>query len=129
MPDVVPYLGYPDARAAMEWLEAAFAFEPVASFEAADGSVVHAEMRFREGVVMLGPTYEAEPARGAAVSGVYVVVDDVDAHYARAVAAGAEIVFPPEDADFGVRRYRARDVGGFEWSFGNYEPGRPPGAR
>lgn len=46
----------------------------------------------------------------------------MDAHYERAGAAGAEIVYPPEDTEFGTRRYRARDVDGYEWSFGTYRP-------
>ncbi len=54
--------------------------------------------------------------------GVYVYVEDEDAHYERARAAGAEIAYPPEDTDFGTRRYRALDLDGYEWSFGTYRP-------
>ena len=54
--------------------------------------------------------------------GVYVYVEDVDAHYWQAQAAGAEIVFPPEETGWGTRRYRVLDPEGYEWSFGNYRP-------
>ena len=56
--------------------------------------------------------------------GVYVLVDDVDAHFARSSAAGARVVFPPEDTDWGTRRYRVLDTEGYEWSFGSYQPGQ-----
>ena len=50
------------------------------------------------------------------------MVDDVDAHHARAKSAGARVVYGPEDTDFGTRRYRALDPEGYEWSFGTYAP-------
>ena len=59
---------------------------------------------------------------GATTAGVYVVVEDVDAHHARAAAAGAEIVRGPEDTSYGSREYLARDPEGHLWSFGTYQP-------
>src|SRR5204862_7272648 len=59
----------------------------------------------------------------AAKQGVYVYVEDVDAHYARAKAAGAEIVMELEDTDYGSRGYSVRDLEGHLWSFGTYRPG------
>jgi uncharacterized glyoxalase superfamily protein PhnB len=56
---------------------------------------------------------------------VYVVVEDADAHHARAVAAGAEIVLPLRDQDYGSRDYSARDPEGNIWSFGTYRPQIP----
>lgn len=55
-------------------------------------------------------------------TGIYCVVEDVDAHHDRARTAGAAIVYPPEDTEFGTRRYRAQDPEGYEWSFGTYAP-------
>ena len=49
---------------------------------------------------------------------LYVYVDDVDAHHARAAAAGAEVIAAPEDAFFGDRRYRVLDCEGRVWMFG-----------
>ncbi len=58
--------------------------------------------------------------------GVYVAVQDVDVHYQRARAAGAEIVRDIEDTDYGFREYTARDLDGLVWSFGSYLPEARP---
>ena len=62
---------------------------------------------------------EPAPRRG---QGIYVVVDDPDAHCARARAAGAELTREPTDQDYGAREYSALDPEGTEWSFGTYDP-------
>jgi uncharacterized glyoxalase superfamily protein PhnB len=54
--------------------------------------------------------------------GIHVVVKDVDAHYAQAVAAGAEILAEPSDPEYGGRFYSCRDLEGNVWSFGSYDP-------
>lgn len=118
MNSFVPYLGYRDAAGALEFLAAAFGFERVTAWHEDDGTVVHAEMRSGDAVVMLG-TGDHE-SRG---HGIYLVVDDVDAHHRRAEAAGATIVYPPEQTEWGTRRYRCLDPEGYEWSFGTYRPG------
>lgn len=123
---MVPYLSYRDANAALEWLEAAFGFERVVAYPDENGSVVHAEMRFGDGALMMG-TAEPPPVMDPDVAspnahGIYVAVEDVDAHYERAGEAGAKIVYPPQDTEFGTRRYRVLDPEGYEWSFGNYRP-------
>ena len=118
-PSIVPYFSYVDAKAAMTFLADAFGFEPVQAFDGEDGRLVHGEMRFGNGVIMLGST-DARP--DVQSPGVYLVVADVDAHFERAKDAGTEIVYPPEDTEFGTRRYRARDPEGHEWSFGSYQP-------
>jgi uncharacterized glyoxalase superfamily protein PhnB len=53
---------------------------------------------------------------GTATMGVFIYLDDVDAHYARALQAGAEIVHPPRDESYG-RTYTARDLDGHPWFF------------
>jgi uncharacterized glyoxalase superfamily protein PhnB len=55
-------------------------------------------------------------------SGVYAVVEDIDAHYERAMAAGAEIVRQLADTGYGSREYSVRDPEGHLWSFGTYRP-------
>jgi uncharacterized glyoxalase superfamily protein PhnB len=118
-PAIVPYLSYVDGHAAIRFLTDAFGLEVVQSYDGPDGGLVHAEMRHGNGVVMLGGM--DAPAAGAS-PGIYLVVPDVDAHHATAVAAGAEAVYGPEDTEFGTRRWRARDPEGHEWSFGTYAP-------
>jgi uncharacterized glyoxalase superfamily protein PhnB len=73
---------------------------------------------------MFGSAGEADPANPwtTAAMGVYVCVDDVDAHHARAVANGADIVRDLADTDYGSREYSARDLDGNLWSFGSYQP-------
>lgn len=125
-PTIVPYFGYRDAAAALRWLAEAFGFEEKQAFTTPDGRVMHAEMAFGGGVVMIGTGEPPVGGDAAATSptghGIYVVVDGVDAHHERAKAAGARIVYGPEDTDFGTRRYRALDPEGYEWSFGTYSP-------
>lgn len=122
-PSIVPYLSYVDAKAAMLFLETAFGLEPIQRFDSEDGRLMHGEMRFGDGVIMMG-SVDAPPAVQS--PGIYLVVADVDAHFAQAKAAGARIVYPPEDTEFGTRRYRARDTEGHEWSFGSYQPSAEP---
>lgn len=59
---------------------------------------------------------------GAMTGGIYVVVDDADSHHERARDAGAEIVQPLADEDYGSRGYAARDPEGHVWNFGTYRP-------
>lgn len=118
-----PALTYRDPRAAAAWLERAFGFAPHTLAEGPDGAVAHAELRFGNGVVMFGAARPPDPDDPwTAQEGVYAVVEDVDAHYARAVAAGAEILRPLADTSYGAREYTARDPDGHLWSFGTYRP-------
>ena len=59
---------------------------------------------------------------GAETQAPYVIVDDVDAHYECAKAAGASVVMEPEDQPYGGRLYTCRDPEGHLWSFGSYDP-------
>jgi uncharacterized glyoxalase superfamily protein PhnB len=115
-PNIYPFLRYADAGAALEWLKTAFGFEERAVYrEGDDGPIHHAEISLGPGIVMFGPG-------DADDHGIYVAVDDADAHYERAKAAGAEIVREIEDTDYGSREYTARDLEGNVWSFGTYRP-------
>ncbi|MFG2992615.1 VOC family protein [Streptomyces sp. NPDC048257] len=126
VPSICPTLIYRDAKAAIRLLTEAFGFSQVAVYEGEDGSVMHAELSYGNGMVMLGSSGRGgafdKAMEGAGPSGVYVVVDDVDAHHRRAVEHGAEIVMEPTDQDYGSRDYMARDAEGNVWSFGTYAP-------
>lgn len=128
-PTFYPVLRYRDARAAIAWLERAFGFVPHMIYpEDEREPVMHAELAFGAGIVMLGS--QGEPSMTEAEASApkprynapYVHVADIDAHHARAVAAGAEISRPLQDTDYGSREYCARDLEGNEWSFGTYHP-------
>lgn len=128
---VIPTIRYNDAAAAIVWLCEAFGFEKHFVVPGEDGTIVHAQLVFGNGMVMLGSARASEfdnlqkppGALGGAVSqSPYIVVDDVDKHYARAVAAGAEIVIEIKDEDYGGRDYSCRDPEGHIWNFGSYDP-------
>lgn len=127
--NTIPFLSYEDARAALDWLSEAFGFERASVHEGEDGKIVHAEMRFGDGMIMLGSAgpnpFGMKTAKelGAVNQGIYSIVDEgLDAHYERAVAAGAEVVMPLHDTDYGSREYLVRDPEGNIWSFGTYRP-------
>lgn len=126
VPSICPTLVYRDAKAAIKLLTEAFGFSQVAVYEGENGAVVHAELAYGNGVVMLGSKGTGgvfDKAMGdSGPSGVYVVVEDVDAHHRRAVEHGAEILMDPTDQDYGSRDYMARDGEGNIWSFGTYAP-------
>jgi uncharacterized glyoxalase superfamily protein PhnB len=126
-PNIYPYLRYANPDAAMQWLARAFGFEERTAFRGPDGTVAHAEMGFGPGVIMLGPAGDIEATASSqnpriARQGIYVHVDDVDAHYAQAKEAGAEIVTELEERRPGEREYYARDLEGYHWTFGTYRP-------
>ena len=122
MRTLYPVFRYPDARAAIDWLCAAFGFAVHAVHDAPDGSVAHAQLALDEGMIMIGANSAPRPRPADDDWSVYVALDDVDAHCARARAAGAEIVREPFDTDYGSRDYAARDLAGNVWSFGTYRP-------
>jgi uncharacterized glyoxalase superfamily protein PhnB len=119
---IIPSLRYQDAKAAIDFLERAFGFERHAVHEDDDGLVLHAELRYGDGMVMLGSAGRGDATFDTGRSVSYVVIDDADAHHERAKAAGAEIVRELNDTDYGSRDYAAKDPEGNVWSFGTYDP-------
>ncbi len=120
-PRVSPMLAYRDARAAIEFLGKAFGFEELFRIEMPDGKIGHAEVGYDGVRIMLADEFPAmgfESPSGTETrySQLYVIVDDVDAHYERARAAGAVIVAEPAE-DHGDRLYRANDPEGHRWIF------------
>lgn len=122
-----PIIAYDDAPAAIAWLERVFAFAPLMVMTGDQGEIQHAELRLGDGVIM--PTTRQrtpDPAnpwsQPLGTQGLYVALDNVDAHYDHAVNAGAEIVRPLANTDYGSREYSARDLEGNLWSFGTYRP-------
>ncbi|MEU8973511.1 VOC family protein [Streptomyces monashensis] len=125
-PSIYPSLLYADAKAAIRQLTEALGFTELSVYETEGGKVLHAELVQGHGAVMLGSKdrggrFDAA-MKDAGPAGVYVVVDDVDAHHQRALEHGVEILAPPTDQDYGARDYLARDLEGNIWSFGTYAP-------
>jgi uncharacterized glyoxalase superfamily protein PhnB len=125
-PSVYPTVLYADAKAAIRQLTEGLGFTELSLYESEDGTVMHAELVQGNGAVMIGSKGRGGvfdgAMKGAGPVGVYVVVDDVDAHHRRAVEHGVEILMPPTDQDYGSRDYMARDAEGNIWSFGTYAP-------
>jgi len=127
-PNIFPTLRYRDANAAIEWLKDVFGFEEKMVYRSNDGVVHHAELQLGTGMIMLGQHRpegwfgDAEPDAESSPAGIYVVLEDVDSHCARAREKGADIFREPVDQDYGSREYSARDLEGNRWSFGTYDP-------
>ncbi len=122
---ITPYLLYEDVAGALDFLSTAFGFQEVLRFEDEDGNANHAEMRFEDGTIFMGdpgPDFQGPKRGGYIGTQIHVYVDDVDAHYEQAKAAGAEIVKELTEQDYGSRDYSARDPEGNLWSFGTYDP-------
>jgi uncharacterized glyoxalase superfamily protein PhnB len=121
-PDVIPVLRYRDPAAAIDFLVDALEFERHAVHEDPSGTIVHAELRRGDGIVMLGSARDGDDAFATSRAVVYVIVDDAGAAHARAVEAGAEITQPLIDQDYGSREFAVTDPEGNVWSLGTYRP-------
>jgi uncharacterized glyoxalase superfamily protein PhnB len=133
-PAIIPGLRYKDAPRAIDFLCEAFGFERHAVYpDPNDPSIImHAQLIDRGNMIMLGSGTDGEYKRragiksvaeaGGATMGLYITVDDVEAHAERARAAGADIFLEPQDQDYGGRGYSCRDIEGNVWSFGSYDP-------
>lgn len=126
MPRITPHLFYDDVAAALDWLVKAFGFEIRLRMTDDDGAVVHGEVELKESLVMLGLAAEVEAWEsprtlgGRVSSRLYVFVDDVDAHYERAVSAGAKILREPADQYWDDRVYECIDPEGHRWKFAQH---------
>jgi uncharacterized glyoxalase superfamily protein PhnB len=127
MTRIMPMLDYADAQAAIEFLTAAFGFEETFRMDGEEGTIGHAELTLDGAVVALATVWRqggfSTPAELGGVHGqLWVEVDDVDAHHARAVAAGATVLGEPANGDYGYRTYRAVDPEGHRWFFASPLP-------
>ena len=142
MPDKLPPADWPrmsssifyrDAATAIDWLCRAFGFQVRLRIEDDEGRIVHSELEYGEGIVMVGQEGEHSPERpwkrlmkspasvaGANTQSIMFYVDDADAHCAHARACGATIVEEPATHDYGGdywtdRSYGALDPEGHMW--------------
>jgi len=117
---VIPYLIYSDAKRAIAYLCDVFGFKEELLYPMDDGRVGHAELSYDGNVIYLASEFEgfgSSPQKLTDThSGLYWLVADADAHFARTREAGATIVSEPVDAH-GMRIYRALDSEGHRWTF------------
>ena len=122
-PTFIPSVIYKDNRAALQWLQKAFGFEPSMVLTDAKDNIVHAEMSYGDGVVMVGSEYFLWTKSPTAVGGVNTqrihvcLKTGIDEHCAHARAAGATIEMEPADQFYGDRTYMAVDLEGHHWTF------------
>lgn len=115
-------------KAAIDWLCDAFGFTPHLIVVDGDGGIAHAQLLFGNGMIMLGSARDDEfgrlqcpPTTDAVTQSPYIIIADIDDHYANAVAAGATITMEIKDEDYGGRGYSCRDPQGQLWNFGSYD--------
>jgi PhnB protein len=122
---VTPYLAVRDAVAAVDFYRRAFGAELVMKLTMPDGKYAHAEVKIGDSHVMMAeenPEWgntSPQTLGGSPVS-FMIYVPDVDAAFARAIAAGAVQVRPVEDQFYGDRTGTLRDPFGFQWSLGTH---------
>ena len=128
---IMPTLRYHDARAAIDWLCNVLGFTRHVVYDGPDNTVGHAELTLNGGMIMLGSQKNDEYGRGfkspgelggAETRSTYVVVTDADEVYTRAQAAGAPVVRPLQNTDYGSREFTIKDPEGHSWSVGTYDP-------
>jgi uncharacterized glyoxalase superfamily protein PhnB len=133
---VMPTMRYRNAGKAIEWLIKAFGFEQKVAYTGENGDVMHAELTYGNGMIMLGTSRDDDLDRymglpselaGRSTACTYVVVDDVEAHHARAVEAGAKVIRPLKVEPHGAT-YCCTDLEGHLWCFGDYDPWESPTA-
>ncbi len=126
MPRITPNVFYDDLGAALEWLSKSFGFETRMSMPGPDGGIMHAEMQVADSAFMMSPSsatpeWQTPKSLGGKVTTtLYIYVDDVDAHFAKARSAGAKILSEPETMFWGDRTYVAEDLEGHRWTFAQH---------
>ncbi len=115
---IYPTVRYDDARAAIAWLTSVLGFEENVVYPGEGESIAHAQLELRGDTIMLG-------SANGKTAGIYIALESpaaIDAAYARAKAAGADIIREIEEMDYGSREFGVRDPEGRVWSFGTYRP-------
>jgi uncharacterized glyoxalase superfamily protein PhnB len=122
-PAFIPSIIYKDNRAALKWLQKAFAFEPSEVLTDSKDNIVHAEMTHDDGVIMIGSEFASwakspESVGGSNTQRVHVrLTSGIDEHCERARQGGAKIAMEPADQFYGDRTYMAIDLEGHHWTF------------
>jgi uncharacterized glyoxalase superfamily protein PhnB len=116
----------------IEWLCSAFGFEKQAVYEGPEGVIMHAQLTFGSGMIMVASVLNGTPTSnllkqpdeigGAETQTPYLIVSDIDAVYASAKLAGAKMVIDLEEKEYGGKAFSCRDPEGHIWHVGTYDP-------
>jgi PhnB protein len=123
---VTPYLVVKDADRAIDFYKRAFGAEELHRMSGPGGSVLHAEIRIGDSRIMLGDESpmggcKSPQSLGGTSMGLHIYVKDVDAAFAKAVAAGAQVQMPVTDMFWGDRYGKLADPFGHEWSMATHK--------
>jgi uncharacterized glyoxalase superfamily protein PhnB len=137
---IIPCLRYRDCPAAIAWLCRVFDWRERLVVLGPEGTIAHAELVTKEGadgrgMVMVGSvrkddhgafTKQPDEIGGFETQTAYLVVPDADAVHERAIQAGAEVIVPIHDEEYGGRGVGFRDLEGRFWYVGTYDPWNAP---
>ncbi|MEM6265872.1 MAG: VOC family protein [Bacteroidota bacterium] len=125
---------YNDAKKLIEWLCSAFEFERNAVYESEDGKIAHAQLTYKNSMIMLGSTDNGSEYSDLVkqpmdigsyeTQSPYIIIDkdEIETHYENAKSQGAEIVLELKVEDYGGKNYSCKDPEGHLWNFGSYNP-------
>ena len=131
---IIPSLSYQNAREAIQWLRKTFDFEEHAAYPTEDGQIAHAQLTYKGNMIMIGSTESGSAysklikhpseIEGFVTQSTYIIIDEdeIDMHYERAKVNGAEILLELKSEDYGGKNYTCRDLEGYIWNFGSYDP-------
>jgi uncharacterized glyoxalase superfamily protein PhnB len=128
---IILTMRYKNAQKAIDWLCNAFSFEKHLIVNGENNTIAHAQLTYGNSMIMLSSENENEYGKlvktpqslnGNNTQAPYIVVDRIDEHYAKAVAAGAEMLIDIKDEEYGGRGYTCRDTEEYIWSFDSYNP-------
>ena len=128
---IIPTLRYKNARKVIDWLCNAFGFETHIIVKGENNTVAHAQLTYGNSMIMVSSESDNEygklvktPERldGNNTQAPYIVIEKIDDHYKKAIAAGAKILIDIKDEEYGGRGYTCKDIEGYIWNFGSYNP-------
>lgn len=133
---VIPAMRYRNAKSMIDWLCTAFGFEKQAVYLGPNGLVIHAQLTFGNGMIMIGSVENGTPSSKfykqpdeigyAETQSSSLIVSDIDGIYATAKKAGAKMVFDLEEKDYGGKSFSCTDPEGHLWHIGTYDPWQSP---
>ncbi len=128
---IIPAMRYKDAKAAIDWLCKTFGFKRHLIVEGENDSIEHAQLVLGDCMIMLSSMNNNEYGKyfktpesidGINTQAPYIVIDQINEHYEKAVAEKAEIIITLREEDYGGKSYSCRDMEGHIWNFGSYNP-------
>ena len=128
---IILTMRYKNAQTAIDWLCNAFGFEKHLIVEGVNNTIAHAQLTYGNSMIMLSSENENEYGKlvktpenlnGNNTQATYIIVENIDEHYEKAVAAGAKILIEIKDEEYGGRGYTCKDIEEYIWNFGSFKP-------